>query len=1318
MLMTRSVSSVLLLLCSASVAWCDAPVHDEDFEGAWRPERWSFSNGPEFPGAAGSFERSPQAAHNGQYGGRLAFDFRGGGNYVGVAVRLDDAPAFTALRLWVKKPEGHGITLRYTDQTDQTLQRPLWAPGDRWVEVLAPFDEWTGHWGGANDGQIHGAPKQIALLVERGAEETGELLFDQVRLLTGPEAEDAAKVTTQYHAFQFDATEHWSLHANGNAGDSSLVGNRCKLDFSRGAASVGLVPRELSLLGNPQEIRIRVKGSAAGHPVRLLIATHFMTFEKEIGEFSGDDVNEIVVPAPPGEGWRWHGGENDGKRHGPLRIRGLIFEANGRPDAPELELLGIDVTTSSAADRCCVLTAMCENTAGKPGFAATVASIAPKEIQGTLTHTIRDWSGTVVASGSTPLVVPAGGAQRAEIACPATDKPLLEAEFVFAAPGQLIPAVQAYFTAAPGRVGDTTLRPESPFGMGLYLYRYGSLDAMDRAAQLGAAAGVKWSREEFSWARIEVSPGKYDWSFYDDVVATAKKHGISVYGLLAYWSRFTKPYTPEGIDDFCRFAQAAAEHYRDEIQYWEVYNEPNIFFWQGPRDMYAELLTKAYAAIRAGNPQARVLGCSTAGIDLPFIRRTIELGAPFDILTIHPYRAQLVDRRFVADLQEAARTAAAADGTERPVWITEMGWGTHVPHNGSNEGFQVTTMRDQACLLARSYINAVASGACANISWYDFRNDGDDPFNFEHNMGIVTQEFQLKPAYRALATVTHLLEGCRMKRVLELGESVIAYEFARDEAGARVIALWDTRARQTVELTVPGTSAQVVNLMGEETALQVSDGIVAVPIQRNCPVFVVVKADDRESKSAGPQPVSATAASPDWIPLFDGQSLTGWRAAENEETWRVAEGELRAKGPRSHLFYVGPVEKAEFRNFELEAEVKSAPGANSGIYFHTAYQETGWPAQGYEVQINNTYEGEGGYRELKKTGSLYGVRNIYKSSVRDGQWFRMRVHVADNRIRIWVNDVLTVDYLEPPTVVRSEEHVGKRLGQGTIAIQAHDPKSEIAFRAIRIRPLPANVDSELSHRAADAGYGVDAATMDRLAAQSIPFIDFHIHLRGGVTPTKAIDRQAVTGIGCGVLDNIGKGWTIETDEQLRTFLAGVRDVPMFVGMQVNDRDWMHRHAPELLAQLDYVLADTMIMPMPDDDSPPVKLWIADQYTIEDPEAWMERYMRHNLRVLSEPITILANPTYLPPSLADKYDQLWTDERMRQVIQAALDNHVALELNATSPPAHERFFRLAKSMGAKFTFGSNNFDDKPISMQRCVEAIARYGLTADDLFVPK
>ncbi len=469
--------------------------------------------------------------------------------------------------------------------------------------------------------------------------------------------------------------------------------------------------------------------------------------------------------------------------------------------------------------------------------------------------------------------------------------------------------------------------------------------------------------------------------------------------------------------------------------------------------------------------------------------------------------------------------------------------------------------------------------------------------------------------------------------------------------------------------------------------------------------------------SAGPNLLAAEKDG-DWLPLFDGKSLDGWKASEHGETWRVEDGCLVGHGDRSHLFYEGPVGNHDFRNFELMAEVRTDKSCNSGIYFHTEYQESGWPDKGYEVQINNSFQGSGNYKELKRTGSLYAVRNIYSSTVPDGEWFTMRIRVTGRRVCVWVNDRPTVDYLQPARPIRPKRLVGSVLSHGTFALQGHDPGSRVAFRKVAVRLLPDNADENTSPRASDAGYGVTENLFDRFASANVPVIDYHIHLRGGMTVEKAVDRQAVTGINVGVLRNIGQGWAIETDGQLKEFLDSTEGYPVFVGLQVNDRDWMTKHSKDLLDRLDYVLADTMIMPMPTDDSEPVKLWITEGYTIDDPEAWMERYMRHNLRVLAEPITILANPTYLPPPVEKLYDQLWTDARMRTIIEAAIKNDVALEINARSGLPHDRFIRMAKKMGAKFSFGTNNFLDKPIDMTRCFGAIDLYGLQKADMVVPE
>ena len=127
---------------------------------------------------------------------------------------------------------------------------------------------------------------------------------------------------------------------------------------------------------------------------------------------------------------------------------------------------------------------------------------------------------------------------------------------------------------------------------------------------------------------------------------------------------------------------------RTDIKQWEIWNEPNIFFWDGPKDLYAELLTRSYAAIKETDPQAQVLGLSTAGIDQKFISRMLELQAPFDILTIHPYRTHLNDLAFIEDLQEGLRPGETARRQRRPVWLTEMGWSTQLTPQHAAAGFR------------------------------------------------------------------------------------------------------------------------------------------------------------------------------------------------------------------------------------------------------------------------------------------------------------------------------------------------------------------------------------------------------------------------------------------------------------------------------------------------------------------------------------------------------------------------------------------------------------------------------------------------------
>ena len=201
--------------------------------------------------------------------------------------------------------------------------------------------------------------------------------------------------------------------------------------------------------------------------------------------------------------------------------------------------------------------------------------------------------------------------------------------------------------------------------------------------------------------------------------------------------------------------------------------------------------------------------------------------------------------------------------------------------------------------------------------------------------------------------------------------------------------------------------------------------------------------------AAGCSSVQETAQTDDgWIPLFDGQSLNGWRASENPATFRVENGVIVVHGPRAHLYYDGPVGNHDFRNFEWKAEILTFPQANSGMYFHTEFQETGWPAKGYEVQVNNSHS------DPRRTGSLYAIDDVNEMLVPDGEWFTQHVIVEGKRVRILVNERQVVDYTEPASTDRPNDMAGRVVSSGTVALQGHDPNSQVHYRNIMIRLLP------------------------------------------------------------------------------------------------------------------------------------------------------------------------------------------------------------------------------------------------------------------------
>ncbi|MCS7467963.1 DUF1080 domain-containing protein [Stieleria sp. ICT_E10.1] len=202
---------------------------------------------------------------------------------------------------------------------------------------------------------------------------------------------------------------------------------------------------------------------------------------------------------------------------------------------------------------------------------------------------------------------------------------------------------------------------------------------------------------------------------------------------------------------------------------------------------------------------------------------------------------------------------------------------------------------------------------------------------------------------------------------------------------------------------------------------------------------------------ANTAPAETPSSEDGFVKIFDGESMEGWKLAEeNPNAWQVEEGRLVCRGERCHAFYVGPL--APMKDFHFKAEVMTTPGSNAGIYFHTKYQPTGWPKHGYECQVNVSH------KDPKKTSSLYAVENVSAADlaangIKDNQWYTQEIIVTGRRIQLIVNGKTMVDYTEPEDKKAFDKNFERRLGEGTIALQAHDPKSVCYFRNLRVKPL-------------------------------------------------------------------------------------------------------------------------------------------------------------------------------------------------------------------------------------------------------------------------
>ena len=442
----------------------------------------------------------------------------------------------------------------------------------------------------------------------------------------------------------------------------------------------------------------------------------------------------------------------------------------------------------------------------------------------------------------------------------------------------------------------------------------------------------------------------------------------------------------------------------------------------------------------------------------------------------------------------------------------------------------------------------------------------------------------------------------------------------------------------------------------------------------------------------------------EWVSIFAGETLNGWKSTvENAEGITVEDGAIKCAGTRSHLFYEG-----EFKNFEFETEIKTLEHSNSGIFIHTEYLAEGWPQKGYEIQVNNSFRGSGRNPERRKTGSVYNIRNVYYPLANDNEWFKMRIKVVANHIEVFVNDVKVNDYVEPENPWRPEGSENLKLSSGTFALQAHDAGSTTYYKNIKVKELPELAENET----------VDDKEWDTLITKlmkaGFPFIDFHVHLKGGLTIEEVVENSQKLGINYGVAPNCGLHFPVTDDESLFAYMDTVSGSPTFKGMQAEGREWITLFSPEAIAKFDYVFTDAMTFT--DSKGRRNRIWMPKEVWVDDKQQFMDDLVGKIEAIFSqEPVDIYVNPTVLPAEIMGEYDQLWTKERMERVVKVLADNKIALEINARYKTPNATMIKMAKEAGVKFAFGTNNTGRDLGQLEYCLEMIEECGLTPNDMF---
>jgi polysaccharide biosynthesis protein PslG len=359
--------------------------------------------------------------------------------------------------------------------------------------------------------------------------------------------------------------------------------------------------------------------------------------------------------------------------------------------------------------------------------------------------------------------------------------------------------------------------PVLPAGVGVNIHFVtGHEQDLDRIQ----AAGFKFVRMDFHWEGIEQRKGEYNWAGYDELLANLDKRGLRAILILDYShhlyeetvthlnpltgqpsTTLASPQHPDSIAAFARWAAAAAKHFRGRPVLWEIWNEPNISFWAPKPDaqQYTALALATAKAIREAEPQATVIGPASSGFPWEFLETFLKSGALeyLDAVSVHPYRNPQNPPETAASDYLKLRTMIdrySPESKKNKLPILSGEWGYSTWKRG-------VSLETQAAFAVRQQLSNLLNGVPLSI-WYDWKNDGSDPNENEHNFGTVLPDLAPKPAYTAIRTLTRELFGYRIMRQIRQPGDKDYVLVCEGSGGPRKLVAWTTGEPHPLDLAI------------------------------------------------------------------------------------------------------------------------------------------------------------------------------------------------------------------------------------------------------------------------------------------------------------------------------------------------------------------------------------------------------------------------------------------------------------------------------------------------------------------------------------